>query len=193
MTEETISIAERIARNLHGRAKQLGNQNSISRIEKLVKHFEAENPNAPEYATDAIWLKDAIADFKVSKGWLSFQGVDERTIEILSELHRAIDQNYKLHIDKVSKSENEWAVRVKLIEVSHELSPDYSKRANMQAINQIRYIPAKLKLNETIKNLYDKYVHLTEDMVAKHEVSHSHPQEAQDEIYEYNDSFMGFG
>lgn len=167
MIDEQISIAERLSRNLHARGRQVGNQNSIDRIEKLVEHFKAVNPFAPDYAVDAVWLKDVVVDFKATKGWLSFQGIHENTINILHEIFCANDKNYKTHIDKIAKSNNEWTVRVKMIEVLHELSPEYSKKVNMSAINQIRYIPAKTKLTEAIDKFEKTYLHLTEDMLIK--------------------------
>ncbi len=139
MIEEENINAERIARLAHNGQFRRGGMPTIS-------HPEAVAELVPPYAKAAAWLHDVIEDggpeWYASR--LIDEGISRETVRDVLYLTRTDDQSYFDYIMSIVKSGSPVAKRVKIADITHNLSTLEGEQKNKRAKYQLaRYILEK--------------------------------------------------
>lgn len=78
--------------------------------------------DAPDYVKIAAFLHDTLEDTDLTPDDLLEMGLDSRSLEIILLVTRREDETYAAFIQRIVRSGNEWAIRVKLADNTDNLS-----------------------------------------------------------------------
>ena len=136
-----MTPAEEFARTAHQWQTRRDN------VTPYTEHLKAVANAFPtdSWEHEIAWLHDVLEDTPTSEGQLR-ENFDGLTVDAVVALTKKKGQSYEEYLEQVSQ--NDWAVRVKLVDIAHNLSDNPTPRQVEKYAKAIRFLAQRIDFGQ---------------------------------------------